>query len=783
MLTPSRKPAEVAWPGRVRCRLTIRGTVQGVGFRPFVFRAASALGLGGWVANTVDGVVAEIEGSDCDCDAFVERLRDDSPARARIDEITIAAVPLTGRQDFEIRPSEAGARIATSVLPDLATCSDCLAEVLDPANRRYRYPFTNCTQCGPRFSVIEALPYERARTSMAAFELCGACAAEYEEPSNRRFHAEATACPDCGPRIELRDAEGHPLAAHDLALEGAAEALRSGLIVAVKGLGGFHLCVDARNEDALRRLRARKQRPSKPFAVLFPSLEDVGACCELSEPEAALLTGPEAPVVLLRRRRGVGSRSCAVAEAVAPRNPCLGVMLPYTPLHHLLARDLGFALVATSANLSDEPIVTDEHDARTRLSGIADRFLVHDRAILRPVDDSVFRVVAGRPLLLRRSRGCAPAPVTCERASPGLVALGGQLKSTLALAVGQSVVPSQHLGSLSSPASRAAHARMVADFSRLYGVEPRLVACDMHPDYFTTQAAAQSGLPVVRVQHHVAHVAACMVEHGLKGPVLGVAWDGTGFGPDGTIWGGEFLRVDRSACRRLAHLRTFPLPGGERAVREPRRAAIGLLYARYGREGLEREDLAPVATFAREERGVLVRALERGINAPSTSSIGRLFDAASALAGLCQRASYEGEAAALLEWALDDAPGPEAYEFAVRDAPANAETRWIVDWEPAIDGLIADVQRGASLAAVSAAFHNGLVRAIIDVAGRAGETKVILTGGCFQNAYLTSAAVDALGRRGFEPYRHERVPPNDGGLALGQAAWASWVRGDVTECA
>jgi hydrogenase maturation protein HypF len=770
-------------PTRTRHRLTVRGTVQGVGFRPYVYRMASSLGLGGWVVNAAAGVEIEIEGAYGDCSAFIERLDAAPPPHARIDGIAAVAIPLAGDRAFTIRTSVTGRRIATSVLPDLATCDACLTETLDPNDRRYRFPFTCCTQCGPRFSVIESLPYERARTSMRTFDLCAACAAEYEDPANRRFHAEATACPDCGPQLVLQDGAGEPLATRDQALREACAALRAGLIVAVKGLGGFHLFVDAANEAAVQRLRARKRRPRKPFAVMLGSLADVAACCVLDETERASLTGAEAPIVLLRRRTGGADAGARIADGVAPDNPCLGVMLPYTPLHHLLVRDFGGALVATSGNVSDEPIVTDEQLALERLAGIADRFLVHDRPIVRPVDDSVLRVVAGRPMMLRRSRGFAPAPLADAQADAGVLALGGHFKATLAVGVAGSIVPSQHLGTLSSPDARAALVRAVEDFSRLSGAEPRLVACDLHPDYATTRYAAQSGLPVVRVQHHVAHVASCMAEHGLEGPVLGVAWDGTGFGPDGTIWGGEFLVVERGGYSRFAHLRTFPLPGGERAVREPRRAAIGLLYAHEGLAALERKGLAPVASFDPAALAVLGQALVRGINAPSTSSVGRLFDAVSALAGLCQTASYEGEAAAMLEWALPTMPMTDCYDFAVREAQTNAGAPRIVDWAPAVDALVEDVHSGASAAVVSAKLHNGLVRAILDVAACAGLERVVLTGGCFQNARLTAAAVDALRRGGFEPYRHERVPPNDGGLAFGQAAYVGRSEGVEAQCA
>ncbi len=820
---------------RERRRFSLRGAVQGVGFRPFIYRQAQALGLAGFVVNTPEGVSIEVEGLPEAIGSLVVKIEREPPPNARITDLAGEAMSPLGDAIFEIRQSVIAGPSNATILPDLATCEDCRAEIFDPGNRRYRYPFSNCTNCGPRFSIIADLPYDRTRTTMRAFPMCASCEAEYGDPGNRRFHAEPNACPACGPRLALWNHEGGLLAERDAALLEAAHALRRGEIVAVKGLGGFHLMVDAQNEAAVRRLRARKHREEKPFAVMFPSLAEVREACAVSHAEAALLTGPERPIVLLRRL------SNDLAAGVAPRNPFIGAMLPYTPLHHLLLSELGCPIVATSGNLSDEPIVTDEKEALTRLAGVADCFLVHDRPILRPLDDSIARIVAGRPQILRRARGYAPLPVVGGDIPPGILALGGHLKTTIALSTGSGIVLSQHLGDLETAEAREAYARAANDIADLYRTRPRLVARDLHPDYYSSRLAETVGLPSVAVQHHLAHVMACMAEHGLAPPVLGIAFDGTGYGTDGTVWGGEFVLVTDSGWRRVAHLRPFRLPGGEAASREPRRAAFGLLYEVFGRDVLTMTDLPPVAAFSSAERNILAAMIDRGLNAPVTTSAGRLFDAVSALTGLRQRASYEGQAAAELEWAIEGAdraasetsaglyprhsaegrnpetqppnqtrgpwpptftevtvngaaiaprlpsgdgshdarlsgtnatPKGRAYGFALRDV-GKLDGSLVIDWEPALRALLVDIHRGVTTAIISARFHAGLAAVIGDVAARIGEPKVVLTGGCFQNARLTETTIETLCAGGMTPYWHERVPPNDGGLALGQAVWAA----------
>ena len=769
-------PTETGTSARKRVRLLVHGAVQGVGFRPFVYQQARSLKLFGWVENSAQGLTVEVEGDSRNVDTLVHLIRETPPPNAAVAAIETHEIDWRGDVAFAIRASAVSGARTAEVLPDLATCEDCLRELFDPADRRHLYPFINCTQCGPRYSIIEDIPYDRVRTSMRHFPMCPACTAEYENAENRRFHAEPNACPACGPRLALLTAGGKVVAREHEALLAAASAIRRGQIVAAKGIGGFHLIVDARSDTVVQRLRQRKRREVKPFAVMFPSLTMLREGCDFSPVEEALLVSPARPIVLVRRK-------CSpIATTVAPDNPWLGALLPYAPLHHLLMRELGFPVVATSGNLANEPIVTGEDEARRRLAGIADLFLVHDRPIARPVDDSVARIVCGRELILRRARGYAPVSVSVKGMRAGILAMGGHLKTTVVLGATDRAVMSGHIGDLETAAARTVHARAVADSVRLLHIEPRLVACDLHPEYASAHAAEATGLPHIAVQHHLAHVAACMAEHGLVPPVLGVAWDGAGYGPDRTIWGGEFLLVTPAGWRRVAHLRRFRLPGGEAAMRESRRAALGLLYEAFGEKAFAMTALAPMAAFTPAERSVLCAQLQREVNAPLTSSVGRLFDAFAALTGLRQRADYEGQAAAALEWAAEGQADPRCYEFPLREK--SEDEPLIVDWRPALETCLADLRAGTNAGAISAAFHAGLAAAIAAVAQRTGERCVALTGGCFQNARLTEAAVAALRAAGCEPIWHESIPPNDGGLALGQATWAAWSsqRGE-TPCA
>ncbi len=750
-----------------RVRVVIGGAVQGVGFRPFIYRLATSLELAGWVGNSSQGVVIEAEGSSHSLQTFLGRIESEKPPRALIQRMDYGWLDPVGYSAFEIRHSDSSGDKTALVLPDMAICPDCLRDILDPANRRYQYPFTNCTNCGPRFSIIEALPYDRPNTTMCLFEMCDECRAEYENPLDRRFHAQPNACPKCGPQLELWDAAGNVTALRHDALLQTADAIRSGAIVAIKGLGGFHLMVDARNQDAIMRLRERKRRVEKPFALMFPSLALIKAYCAVSDLEESLLCSAEAPIVLLQaltpNPSPEGEGLNALAPAVAPGNPYLGVMLSYTPLHYLLMAELGFPVVATSGNLSDEPICIDEYEALERLGGIADVFLVHNRPITRPVDDSVVRVMADRPLVVRRARGYAPLPIHVEKPLPALLATGAHLKNTIAISVGQDIFISQHIGDLETAQAFEASQQAAISLSSLYNHHPVAVTCDMHPNYLSTQAAEMSGLPVVRVQHHYAHVLACMAENGIDAPVLGVSWDGTGYGLDGTIWGGEFLRVNDTSFERVAHLRAFRLPGGDRAVKEPRRIALGLLYEMFGDAVFTMDWLAPVRAFSDQERVVLRKMLHDGINSPLTSSAGRLFDAVAALLDLRQIASFEGQAAMLLEFAAAGGIS-SSYPFESQNKDGAA----IIDWSAAVAGILDDLANSVPTSEIAAKFHNMLTDMISAVAQRTGDKRVVLTGGCFQNRYLTEQTIKRLQYAGFQPYWHQHIPTNDGSIAAGQ---------------
>jgi hydrogenase maturation protein HypF len=749
-----------------RLRLDVTGVVQGVGFRPFVYRLASAENLHGSVCNTSDGVSIEIEGEPSALERFLKRLDCEIPPHASVHERRTSWLAPQAQQGFIIGQSTNAGTGAAAVLPDLATCPNCLREVLDPEDRRHLYPFTTCVQCGPRYSIIEAPPYDRERTTMRRFQMCPACQAEYTDPICRRFHAEAVACPECGPQLALWDKTGRTVAIRHSALQETGAALHRGMIVALKGLGGFQLLVDARNDDAVRRLRARKRRPHKPFALMFPSLEAADKSAHVRELERYLLTSPEAPIVLLRGRSG----QTAHAPSVAPDNPCLGVMLPYTPLHHLLLRQLASPVVATSGNRGDEPIIADENEALKQLAGIADYFLVHDRQIRRPIDDSVVRVIAGQEVVLRHARGYAPAPFKQRKVTAPILALGGHKKVAIATGCAGRLILGAHVGDLATATARVTFARMAADLPKLHGIAPHIVACDRHPDYHSTQVASCFGHQVQHVPHHVAHVLSCMLDNELEGPVLGVAWDGTGYGDDGTVWGGEFLTIDTGRYCRVAHLRCFRLPGGEVAVREPRRAALGLLYDLYGERALAITALTPVAAFTSNERAVLATMLNRGINSPLTSSAGRLFDAAAALLGFCQVGSFEGQAAMAVEFAADRATSTASLPPVVVDDNAG---RFVIDWRPLLAALVRECITGAAPEPLAAALQNGLVEGIVEVAKIIGARRVVLTGGCFQNARLTERTVHRLHLAGFDPYWHHRIPPNDGGLAIGQIAFAA----------
>lgn len=762
-----------------RLLIQIQGTVQGVGFRPFVYQLAKSLDLSGWVENAAQGVSIEAYGTQKDLNALLDKIRHAAPVHSVVTKIESTVLKPQGGLGFEIRESTGAGERSADILPDLAPCADCLHELFDPLNRRYHYPFINCTHCGPRFSILEGIPYDRSRTSMKNFILCALCRTEYDDPNNRRFHAQANTCAHCGPQLVYWDAQGQPQAEKKPALLLTVEALRDGKIIAMKGVGGFHLMVDARNEAAVLRLRQKKNRPRKPFALLYPALEDIQKACLVSEVEAAWLRSPAAPIVLVTRRKDDSHH--IAAAAVAPDNPDLGVMLPTSPLHHLLMALLAFPVIATSANLSNEPICTDEYEALERLKRVADGFLIHDRPIVRPLEDSVVRVMAGRAAMLRRARGfplfSVPLPTGPRVYLSPLLALGGQIKNTVAISNGTQIRLGPHMGNLETAQAIEVFENGLEDLKNTYNIKARHIVCDVHPDYITTHKAQASGLPLTRVQHHHAHVAACMAEHGLTGTVLGVAWDGTGFGTDGTLWGGEFLRASAASFERFAHLRPFPLPGGPAAIREPRRAALGLLYALVGEKCFEMSHLPPLASFSNKELQIIKTMLEKDLNAPRTASAGRLFDAAGSILGLRQGAGFEGEAAMALEFAARNETAVEGYLFEMQ-----GHSPVIADWGPMVHAILHDLAQSVSIGSIAARFHTTLAEMIVALAVQAEETRVVLSGGCFQNRLLLERAVDRLKKAGFEVYWPQAVPCNDGGLALGQAFVAVHQLGENKPC-
>ncbi|MCL6546459.1 MAG: carbamoyltransferase HypF [Bryobacteraceae bacterium] len=735
--------------GLRRLRVHMAGAVQGVGFRPFVYRLASELDLKGWVLNSGSGLVIEAEGPEDTLEQFLVRLETERPRASVVLAREVSVLEPAGYASFEIRRSDEQEEKTVSLLPDLATCPDCLRELNDPADRRYRYPFTNCTACGPRYTIILDIPYDRPRTTMRDFQMCPDCLREYTDPADRRFHAQPNACPVCGPRVWIETAANPSVTAalppdRD-PIRAAAEALRAGRIVALKGIGGFQLLVDARNEEAVARLRRLKQREEKPFALMAPTLDCIRQCAEVSDAEERLLRSPAAPIVLLRPHE-----NHPLAPNVAQSSPYLGFMLPYSPLHHLLMEECGFPIVATSGNLTDEPIAIGNQEARARLGGIADLFLMHDRPVARPCDDSVARVSRGRESVLRRARGYAPLPVLVRRRLPAVLAVGGHLKNTVAIAVGRQVYLSQHVGDLDTAEARRAFVRAIEDLCRLYRFQPELVACDLHPDYASTHWAQSSGLPVYAVQHHHAHVASCAAENDLEGEYLGVGWDGTGFGLDGSVWGGEFFLVQDGKFERVAHLRPFRLPGGEAAVKEGWRVSASLCFETFGPDAVEKP--------------TLLRMLERGVNSPWSTSVGRLFDAIAALAGVARTNRFEGQAAMQLERAIGRIRTEDCYPLDEKDG--------VADWRPLIRAVQYDVGKRVSAGLISARFHNTLAAWIVRVARRTGVRQVALSGGVFQNSYLTERAAALLEQAGIRVATHQRVPANDGGLALGQAVIA-----------
>ncbi len=754
-----------------QARIRIQGVVQGVGFRPFIHRLASQLSLKGWVRNTSGSVEVEIEGEEAELRSFLESIEREAPPRARVEKVEASFHPVVGYSGFEILKSHYEEGTRQLISPDIAICNDCRNEILAEDDRRYRYPFTNCTNCGPRFTIIENIPYDRTRTTMSAFGMCQTCQSEYDDPSDRRFHAQPNACGRCGPNLQLVDSAGGVVDVPDVPAK-AVELLIDGNVLAIKGLGGFHLACDATNDEAVRRLRERKQRPSQPLAVMFFDSQSVEQHCILTLEERVLLESPESPIVLVRWKR----KSSSVCPAVAPNQSYLGVMLPYTPLHCLLLADAGRPLVMTSGNLSGEPLVKDNEEAQLRLGSIADYSVFHDRIIHRRCDDSVCVVTQGAAQIVRRARGYAPDPILLPMEASPVLGCGAELKNTVCLIDGNRAFLSQHIGNMDSEETLRYFAETVAEYRQLFRLSPEIVAYDMHPDYASTKYAlglvSQEGLRGVPVQHHHAHVVSCLVDNQIEGPVIGVALDGTGYGPDRTVWGGEFLVAEYAGFQRVGHFELAPMPGGEAAIRRPYRMALGYLYGLLGSD-IELRGL-PLDAVDPHERMLIAQQIERGLNAPLTSSCGRLFDAVAAMIGVRTVIDYEAQAAIELEMAAPDCiTDLGSYPFTVDEQDGML----VIRLAELFEAIARDVRTaGVEKSEISGRFHNTVARAVCALCERVAEhlsiEQVALTGGVFQNRRLLALTAAALKQASFEVLIHHHVPCNDGGISLGQAVIA-----------
>ncbi|MGB7730218.1 MAG: carbamoyltransferase HypF [Candidatus Acidiferrum sp.] len=751
-----------------RKAIDITGIVQGVGFRPFVYRLAQECNLTGFIANTSSGVTIEVQGDATVLDRFLERLPSELPPLAKVTSLLPRDAEPQSETAFRILSSRLDTPSKALISPDVAVCADCLREMMNPRDRRFRYAFINCTNCGPRFTIVRNIPYDRARTSMYAFQMCAACQAEYDDPANRRFHAQPNACWDCGPQLLFCSFDGVPL---DVAepLRETIRLLEQDRIVAIKGLGGFHLACNARSESAVELLRARKRRVEKPFAVMLRRIEDADRFCILDDAARKLLLSIERPIVLLPRKL-----NCGLAERIAPRNHFLGIFLPYTPLHHLLFAGAKFdALVMTSGNLSEEPIAIDNAEAFRRLHGIADAYLVHNRDILRRCDDSVVRIAAGRSQMLRRSRGFVPVPVPLEHESQPVLAVGGELKNTICILRGSEAFLSQHIGDLENLESYAFFGEAVQHFQRILEVHPGVIAYDLHPDYFSTKwAVALEGMQLIGVQHHHAHIASCMAENHLDGKVIGIALDGTGYGTDGAVWGGEVLLADYKEFERVAHFEYVPLPGGAAAIHEPWRVALSYLVKHYVKD-LNSLDLPFLRGIDERRRNVIQQMIDRQIHSPRTSSCGRLFDAVAALTGIRSTVNYEAQAAIELEMAAHDSTDDGAYPF---DLIPDG-THWQIGTFSLFQALLNDLRSQQPVADISRRFHAGLAALFVELAEKIREqsklNRVCLSGGCFHNVLLFRLLLDGLRAKSFEVYFHSEVPAGDGGISLGQALIAA----------
>jgi len=753
----------------MKCRkqINITGIVQGVGFRPFIYNLAKKYNLLGYVLNDTSGVSIEVEGEGATVDEFVETVRNQSPPRAVIFEMQTRQVDPLDYKDFVIRQSKDQAERFVPISPEIATCEDCLSELFDQDDRRHRYPFINCTNCGPRFTIVKDIPYDRKFTTMTPFSMCEKCQGEYDDPTNRRFHAQPNACPVCGPSLSLLDSERVKIDVPDVIAE-VCRLLKEGKIVAIKGLGGYHLACDAQNEEAVSTLRSRKYREYKPFALMAKDIETVKRLCYVNEEEEKLLNGTIRPIVLLRKKP-----DCPVAEDVAPNQKYHGMMLPYTPLHHVIVAESGLVLVMTSGNISSEPIVYYDDEAFERLKKIADFYCIHNREIHIRTDDSVCRVWQDKEVVLRRSRGYVPYPLLLSFHFEGqILACGAELKNTFCLTRDNYAFMSHHIGDLENLETLTSFEQGIEHFKRIFNIEPSFLAYDLHPEYLSTKyALSLDRIPKIGIQHHHAHIVSCMGDNGIDGEVIGVSFDGTGYGSDGKIWGGEFLLCDYKGFKRVAHLEYTPLPGGERAIKEPWRMAASFLNKIYGDDMLEL-DIDFIKSLDRNKWATIKKMIDRGFNSPMTSSTGRLFDAISALVGVRKEVYYEGQAAIELEMAAGK--GEEgSYPFGLK----NIEDKTEVVLEPVIRKIVSDISSGVAVGAISSRFHNTIAEIILHICLKIQKTdgmeRVVLSGGVFQNMFLLNRTFALLVANGFEVYTHHRVPPNDGGIALGQAIIAN----------
>jgi hydrogenase maturation protein HypF len=761
-----------------RAAISVRGVVQGVGFRPFVYRLAAAHHLSGWVRNTSGKVEIEVEGDKTAIRDFLEELSIQAPPMARIEDIQTKYLSPQGYTDFRIQESLARENQYQLVSPDIATCADCREEIFDPANRRYRYPFTNCTNCGPRFTIIEDIPYDRPNTTMRDFKMCPRCQREYDAPLNRRFHAQPNACPECGPQLELVDAHGKKVKGADV-IRKAADLLIAGKILAVRGLGGFQLACDATNPATVNLLRTRKNRPAKPFAVMAATIEDIMLHCRVSAAEAELLSSPQAPIVLLRWN----NKFSDIASDVAPDLKYLGMMLPYTPLHHLLLRAVGRPLVMTSANLSEEPIAKNNDEAFIRLHNIADYFLIHNRGIYARYDDSVFMVAKNQPVALRRARGYAPYPIHLPYQSKQILACGAELKNTFCLTRDDHAFVSQHIGDMENEETLEHFEHTIELYKRLFRIKPEVIACDLHPEYlpskYAARLAAEQGLPLIMVQHHHAHVVSCMAENGVATPTIGVTFDGVGYGTDGAIWGGEFLVADWRGFRRAGHFEYVPMPGGAAAINKPYRMALGYLYSLLAMDSSL--DGLPLSKLNPAETAIIKQQIQQRINCPLTSSAGRLFDAVAALSGLNREVSYEAEAAVALEMRAPDRftrTGIGTYPYSFEEQNGVI----VVKLGELFGAIVDDVKNRVAVSAISLKLHQTTAQITVAMCGKisqqSGIKQIALSGGVFQNRLLLKLTSDGLQQSGFQVVTHHLVPCNDGGLSLGQAVIANFAEGD-----